>query len=73
MSTNGHLSPSELSPIAGGGQLIHSAAASWNQLANHIYEQTGQKIAPKGPYSSYRTYAMQGPPKSSWCPEQCNP
>ena len=56
---NGGIPASALRPIAGGGQLIPAAAAAWNAMANHIYEQTGQKIAPKGPYSSYRTYAMQ--------------
>lgn len=59
MSENGRLSSSELRPIAGGGQLVPEAAAAWNSLANYIYERTGQKIAPKGPYSSYRTVEMQ--------------
>lgn len=56
---NGGIPDSALRPIAGGGKLIPSAAACWNAMADHIYEATGQKIAPKGPYSSYRTVAMQ--------------
>lgn len=56
---NGQLPDSALRPIAGGGYLIPPAAAAWNALAQRIYEETGQKIAPKGPYSSYRTVAAQ--------------
>ena len=33
MSANGQLKPSELSPIAGGGELAHGAAAAWNAMA----------------------------------------
>ena len=56
---NGGIPASALRPIAGDGHLVPAAAAAWNAMANYIYERTGQKIAPKGPYSSYRTYAMQ--------------
>lgn len=56
---NGGIPASALRPIAGDGHLVPAAAAAWNAMANYIYERTGQKIAPKGPYSTYRTYAMQ--------------
>ena len=56
---NGGIPAENLRPIAGDGRLIPAAAAAWNAMAAHIYAKTGQKIAPKGPYSSYRTYQMQ--------------
>lgn len=59
MAENGQLPYSSLSRIAGGGYLVPPAAAAWNALAAHIYRETGAKIAPNGPNSSYRTYAMQ--------------
>ncbi len=59
MADNGRLPQSDLRPIAGGGYLVPEAAAAWNSLANFTYEKTGQKIAPKGPISSYRSYDQQ--------------
>lgn len=59
MSQNGSLPASQLSPVAGGGQLTHAAAAAWNALAQRVYRETGVKIAPNGPLSTYRTYQQQ--------------
>jgi hypothetical protein len=59
MASNGYLPQSSLRPIAGGGQLTDAAAAGWNAMAAYIYEETGVRIAPNGPNSSYRTYQQQ--------------
>lgn len=59
MATNGNIPASDLGPIAGGGQLVHPAAAAWNAMAAHIYHETGVKIASNGSLSTYRTYAQQ--------------
>lgn len=56
---NGQLPSSALSPIAGGGQLEHRAAAAWNAMAAHIFKATGVRIAVTGPDSSYRTLDRQ--------------
>lgn len=59
MASNGHLPASELAPIAGEGFLCPSAAAAWNAMAAKILTETGQRISPKGPDSSYRSYERQ--------------
>lgn len=59
MASNGYLPNSDLRPIAGDGRLTDAAAAGWNAMAAAIYRETGLKIAPNGPNSSYRTYSQQ--------------
>lgn len=59
MASNGRLGSSDLAPIAGEGYLCPSAAAAWNAMATKILEETGQRICPKGPDSSYRSYERQ--------------
>lgn len=65
---NGRLSASQLAPIAGGGYLAKQdyrnpsatgPAAAWNEMAAHIYEQTGVRIQVTGPDSAYRSYDRQ--------------
>lgn len=57
--SNGNVPEGARSSVAGGGSLLHVAAAAWNALAAHIYRETGLKIAPNGSYSTYRTIPMQ--------------
>jgi hypothetical protein len=67
VAQNGHLPKSSLRPIAGGGSLEPKAAAAWNAMAARIYKQTGHKIAPNGPDSSYRSYSRQVYWRNWWC------
>ena len=48
--SNGNLPKSELRPIAGGGELVVSAAAAWNALAAHVYKETGERISASEAY-----------------------
>ena len=64
---NGQIPLSALKPIAGGGYLEANAAAAWNAMAAHIYKETGVRIAPAGPDSSYRPYARQVYWRNYWC------
>lgn len=67
MSSNGQLSESELSPIAGGvvgsfagsGQLADNAAAAWNAFAAECRQKAGSNPTVNGPSSAYRNLAMQ--------------
>jgi len=56
MASNGNLPSSDLSPIAGGGQLANEAAAAWNALAAKVYRDTGFKISAS---EGYRTIDRQ--------------
>jgi len=56
MSANGYFTDSELSPIAGGGQLANSAAAAWNALAAKVYKEEGWKLSAS---EAYRDIARQ--------------
>lgn len=65
---NGRLTSDQLAPIAGGGQLARQdyrnpsatgPAAAWNEMAAHIYEQTGTRIQVTGSDSAYRSYERQ--------------
>lgn len=58
MSSNGHLTASELSPIAG-GQLANDAAAAWNAMNVESRKRYNVELRPTGPQSSYRDYAAQ--------------
>jgi hypothetical protein len=57
VSSNGHLTPSELAPIAG-GQLALQPAAAWNAM-NVEARARGLELLPNGRMSSYRTYGQQ--------------
>ena len=59
MASNGRLISADLDPIAGEGFLAPAAAAAWNAMAAKIFKETGQRISPKGPDSSYRSYERQ--------------
>ena len=64
---NGRIPESARRPIAGLGTLMPPAAAAWNAMAAHIYEETGVRIAPNGPISSYRTFEQQEDMRAYWC------
>lgn len=59
MYPNGQWPSSALSPVGSVGQLKNEAAAGWNAMRLHIYEEEGVWISPNGPLSTYRTYSMQ--------------
>ena len=56
MSSNGHLTNAELSPIGGGYYLSNQAARAFNAMANEAQRRFGRRIQV---VSAYRTYARQ--------------
>lgn len=58
MSSNGRLADSELAAIPE-GRLRRDAAAAWNAMNAESVRRFGVVLRPRGPASSYRTFAQQ--------------